>query len=93
MVIIVRVDSDSTPVEKVMLTYVSPQSPMGKPRDITFIASTCLAYFLREKLKLPPPTIPQTIMGATVLVKKSAGVHGIPTRVGVLRGLNRFITI
>lgn len=44
--------------EKVLLVHVSPCSPLGNPRDITFAVNIYLAYFIWEELELPPPAKP-----------------------------------
>lgn len=61
-VIIMRVDSDGIPVKKYDINFYSPRSPMRKPGDITFVASTCLAYIPWEELELPPQTKPLEIV-------------------------------
>lgn len=40
--------------EKVMLNHVSPCSPLGNPRDITFAVNIYLVYFIQEEMGLPP---------------------------------------
>lgn len=49
-------------LEKVMSFHDSPCSQLENPRNITFMLSTCLAYFLREELELPPPAKPVATM-------------------------------
>lgn len=47
-VIIMRIDYDWNPLsKKVILTSIFPHTPLEKPRDITFVTSTYLAYFIR----------------------------------------------
>lgn len=55
-----------------MLTLDSPCSSLGKLEDIMFVTSTFLAYFLREKLEIPPPTKP-LIYG---VYTKTQGLNG-----------------
>lgn len=61
-VIIIRIDSDGILLEKGDVSLWFPLHALGKPRDITFFASTCLAYLLREELELPPPVKPPNIV-------------------------------
>lgn len=77
-----RVNSNGIPIKKVMLTYVFPRSPLGKPGDTTFAASTWLAYFLREKLELLPPIKPPAMVFvlehrvlSTIFVGKTKGIR------------------
>lgn len=67
--------------KKVMLTLNSHRSPLGILGDITFVASTCLAYFLWEDLEVPPPAKPPTMVFVSerrvlthIFVKKMEGM-------------------
>lgn len=53
-----RIDIDCVLLKKLMLTHIFPCAHPGRARDIIFATSICLAYFLREKLELPPPAKP-----------------------------------
>lgn len=45
-----------------MVTPASPCSLLGTPGDVTFAASTFLAYLLWEELELPPAAKPPNMV-------------------------------